>query len=51
MYKVQLHDGRVKEFEDKGNAERYAEVSNGKIVKNTIKKAVKEKLKQFSERS
>lgn len=51
MYKVLLHDGRIKEFKDKEVAENYALNSNGKIVsKNPVKK-VKAKLKQFSERS
>lgn len=51
MHKVQLHDGRVKEFKDKANAETYAEVTQGKIVKTPIKAKAKAKLKQFKDRT
>ena len=50
MYKVQLHDKRIKEFKDKSMAERYAEVSGGIIVKKAPIKKVRAKLKQFWER-
>jgi|15BtaG_2_1085339.scaffolds.fasta_scaffold00284_9 hypothetical protein len=41
MTKVQLRDGRVKEFKGKVQAERYAEATGGTIVASEAKKVVK----------
>ena len=43
--KVQLKDGRVKEFKNKEDGERYAEITGGKVVKNPIKAKVKNPIK------
>ena len=37
MYKVKLHDGRVKEFAKKNVAESYAEATQGVLVKKAVK--------------
>lgn len=50
-YKVQLKDLRVKEFTNKKDAEAYCEASGGQIVKKVKKLPLRQKLKQFWERS
>lgn len=49
-YKVQLTDGRVKEFESKEKAYNYAEVTRGKVVKKVKKVPKHVPVKQFKDR-
>jgi hypothetical protein len=51
MFKVQLRDLRVKEFDTKEKAEKYAELTGGKVVDKAIIPMARRKLKQFWERS
>jgi len=51
MYKVQLRDLRVKEFDNKEQAEKYAEASGGKVVDEIRLPKPLRKLKQFWERT
>jgi len=49
--KVQLRDGRVKEFQTKNAAEAYAEVTGGVVTKSPKKAKKKSILKQFKDRT
>ena len=50
MTLVQLRDGRIKEFDTKEKAEKYASVTAGVIVSKKPPVKPKRKLKQFWER-
>lgn len=41
MYKVRLHDGRIKEFKEKEVALRYAESTQGVVEEGKVIKAIK----------
>ena len=49
--KVQLSDGRVKEFRTKDAAEAYAAVTGGVVTKSPKKAKKKSILKQFKDRT
>ena len=51
MIKVQLHDGRIKEFKDEKTASNYAQVTGGEVTKTPIKAKIRAKIKQFKDRT
>ncbi len=51
VYLVELRDRRIKEFDTIEGAEKYAEITAGKVIDKRPKVVPRPKLKQFWERS